>query len=158
MARYYGICALFLCTVIMYSIFSEFNDHLAQAKVSINLGSEVVEAYSNIQRELTGEVSLPGFIKNCWNNCNYSLDCILTTWKELGNAPCDPAPAAEWKLPWVSLPGFIKNCWNNCNFSLDCILTTWKELGNAPCDPAPAAEWKLTPESRTGIISNTSSN
>lgn len=31
-------------------------------------------------------IKLPGFIKNCWNNCNFSLDCFLATWKELVNA------------------------------------------------------------------------
>ena len=107
------LLGIFIIGTIIYSIFSEFNDtdHLAQAKVEINLGSEVVEAYANIQVELDGEDH------------------------------CDPAPAAEWNLPSVSLPsvpyipirlpGFIKNCWNNCNFSPDCFLTTWKELGNA---------------------------
>lgn len=54
----FGILSCIVFGTIIYSIFSEFNDtdHLAQAKIEINVGSEQVEAYANIQVQLDGEV------------------------------------------------------------------------------------------------------
>jgi len=112
-----GVLAAVVVGSIIYAMFAEFSDsdHLAQAKVEIDLGAEKVEAYANIQVELHDQcVSEPA---PQWN-------LPLPSW----NLPVPSISLPKFKIP---MPAFISDCWNRCNFSLDCLRSGWQDLKNA---------------------------